>query len=268
MAAGTGASGLASTSASGSGTSLHALTSMDHQQQQQQQRTKTHPVTNTGDGEREITQAVQEEDMGLASNGAGVEEPTYASASHLNADSSAIADSSSSSSSEDENTVEMQRTGHAKLRQGSRRLSRMSSTLGEGATAHWRRPSSSSTGAGVAGASGGVSSPLSRPSMTASSTTSPPAPATAKEVSLPPAIASRKLSPRAQSQTQSEGKNSKKLSPIEYAKRMAAHRAVDAHVKEHHRVIGIGSGSTVPYVVERILEMGEKANKRRWVSAF
>jgi ribose 5-phosphate isomerase A len=98
--------------------------------------------------------------------------------------------------------------------------------------------------------------------MTAENTTSPPAPAAANEVSLPPAIASRKLSP----QTPKEVKN--KLSPIEYAKRMAAHRAVDAHVKEHHRVIGIGSGSTVPYVVERILEMGEKANKRRWVSAF
>jgi hypothetical protein len=222
--------------------------------QQQQQREKIHPVAG---GEREITQAVQEENMGLASNGAGVEDPNSGSASHVNADSSAIADSSSSSSSEEEDasTVEMQRTGHAKLRQGSRRLSRMSSTLGEGATAHWRRPSSSSTGASGAG----VSSPLSRPSMTALSTTSPPPPPS-KEVSLPPAIASRKLSP----QTPKEVKN--KLSPIEYAKRMAAHRAVDAHVKEHHRVIGIGSGSTVPYVVERILEMGEKANKRRWVS--
>lgn len=55
------------------------------------------------------------------------------------------------------------------------------------------------------------------------------------------------------------------LSPVEKAKQQAAYRAVDAHVKPHHRVIGIGSGSTVPYVVERILQAGPAANKNRWV---
>jgi len=41
---------------------------------------------------------------------------------------------------------------------------------------------------------------------------------------------------------------------VEAAKRAAAYAAVDAYVKPHHQVIGIGSGSTVPYVVERIFE--------------
>ena len=54
------------------------------------------------------------------------------------------------------------------------------------------------------------------------------------------------------------------LPTVERAKQQAAYRAVDAHVKPHHRVIGIGSGSTVPYVVERILQAGKEANKDRW----
>ncbi|KAM0789468.1 ribose-5-phosphate isomerase rki1 [Microbotryomycetes sp. NB124-2] len=45
-----------------------------------------------------------------------------------------------------------------------------------------------------------------------------------------------------------------KLSPEENAKRLAAYAAVDEHVKEYHKIIGIGSGSTVPYVVERLCE--------------
>lgn len=53
------------------------------------------------------------------------------------------------------------------------------------------------------------------------------------------------------------------LDPIESAKRLASHMAVDRHVKPHHKVIGIGSGSTVPYVVERILSQGEQANQSR-----
>ncbi|GAA94907.1 uncharacterized protein L969DRAFT_105086 [Mixia osmundae IAM 14324] len=56
----------------------------------------------------------------------------------------------------------------------------------------------------------------------------------------------------------------KKLEPVEAAKRLAAYAAVDAHIKPHHRVIGIGSGSTVPYVVERILEQGSEINEDRW----
>jgi DNA-binding transcriptional regulator LsrR (DeoR family) len=47
---------------------------------------------------------------------------------------------------------------------------------------------------------------------------------------------------------------------IEAAKRLAAYAAVDEHVKPEHRVIGIGSGTTVPYVVERIVQQGEDLN--------
>jgi len=54
-----------------------------------------------------------------------------------------------------------------------------------------------------------------------------------------------------------------KLDPVEAAKRLASHMAVDRHVLPQHRVIGIGSGSTVPYVVERILAQGEEANRNR-----
>ena len=46
------------------------------------------------------------------------------------------------------------------------------------------------------------------------------------------------------------------LPPIEAAKRLAAYAAVDRHVKPEHKVIGIGSGSTVPFVVDRIKEKG------------
>ena len=47
---------------------------------------------------------------------------------------------------------------------------------------------------------------------------------------------------------------------IEAAKRLAAYAAVDAYVKQEHKVIGIGSGTTVPYVVERILQQGPERN--------
>ncbi|KAI0794918.1 ribose-5-phosphate isomerase [Abortiporus biennis] len=53
------------------------------------------------------------------------------------------------------------------------------------------------------------------------------------------------------------------LAPIEEAKRLAAYTAVDKHVFPEHQVIGIGSGSTVPYVVERIMQQGREANKNR-----
>ncbi|KAF5354310.1 hypothetical protein D9756_007205 [Leucocoprinus leucothites] len=74
------------------------------------------------------------------------------------------------------------------------------------------------------------------------------------------------------------------LSPIEASKRLAAYTAVDHHVKPEHTIIGIGSGmslqsarknpgilsrsdyalgSTVPYVVERIVQQGVEANKKR-----
>lgn len=50
---------------------------------------------------------------------------------------------------------------------------------------------------------------------------------------------------------------------MEGAKRLAAFAAVDRHVGLEHKVIGIGSGSTVPYVVDRIVAQGPKANKAR-----
>ncbi|KAL7411261.1 putative RKI1-D-ribose-5-phosphate ketol-isomerase [Mrakia frigida] len=53
------------------------------------------------------------------------------------------------------------------------------------------------------------------------------------------------------------------LAPIEAAKRLAAYAAVDNHVKKEHKIIGIGSGSTVPYVVERIMAQGKEANTGR-----
>lgn len=49
---------------------------------------------------------------------------------------------------------------------------------------------------------------------------------------------------------------------IEHAKRMAAFRAVDANFPPHAKVVGIGSGSTVVYVAERI---GQLANKGDFV---
>jgi len=55
----------------------------------------------------------------------------------------------------------------------------------------------------------------------------------------------------------------KKLTTIEASKQLAAWTAVDYHVKEEHKIIGIGSGSTVPYVVERIVAQGEELNRDR-----
>ncbi|KAH8823238.1 ribose-5-phosphate isomerase [Flagelloscypha sp. PMI_526] len=53
------------------------------------------------------------------------------------------------------------------------------------------------------------------------------------------------------------------LTGVERAKQLAAWTAVDNHVKPEHKVIGIGSGSTVPYVVERIVQQGKELNKDR-----
>ena len=49
------------------------------------------------------------------------------------------------------------------------------------------------------------------------------------------------------------------MSAVETAKRLAARAAVDAFVKSGHRV-GIGSGSTVVYAVERIAERVKEDN--------
>ncbi|WVR04332.1 ribose-5-phosphate isomerase [Kwoniella sp. DSM 27419] len=53
------------------------------------------------------------------------------------------------------------------------------------------------------------------------------------------------------------------LPAVEAAKRLAAFAAVDKHVGLQHKVIGVGSGSTVPYVVDRIVAQGLEANKGR-----
>lgn len=50
---------------------------------------------------------------------------------------------------------------------------------------------------------------------------------------------------------------------IEGAKQLAAYTAVDHHILPHHKVIGIGSGSTVPYVVDRIVQQGKEVNSGR-----
>ncbi|KAI9332289.1 ribose 5-phosphate isomerase A-domain-containing protein [Zopfochytrium polystomum] len=44
------------------------------------------------------------------------------------------------------------------------------------------------------------------------------------------------------------------LDPVESAKRAAARRAIDVHVTADSKVIGIGSGSTIVYCVERLAE--------------
>ncbi|KZV62239.1 ribose-5-phosphate isomerase [Peniophora sp. CONT] len=58
-------------------------------------------------------------------------------------------------------------------------------------------------------------------------------------------------------------KPAEKLSAIEESKRLAAYTAVDKHVLPEHKYIGIGSGSTVPYVVERIVAQGPEVNRDR-----
>lgn len=50
------------------------------------------------------------------------------------------------------------------------------------------------------------------------------------------------------------------LSTIEKAKRLAAHAAVDDHFPRPAKVVGIGSGSTIIYAVERILQLKDIEN--------
>jgi ribose 5-phosphate isomerase A len=45
------------------------------------------------------------------------------------------------------------------------------------------------------------------------------------------------------------------LSTIEKAKRLAAHAAVVDHFPRPAKVVGIGSGSTIVYAVEKILQL-------------
>ncbi len=52
------------------------------------------------------------------------------------------------------------------------------------------------------------------------------------------------------------------LSPVEEAKRQAAYRAVQDHFNPSMHYVGIGSGSTVVYVVEAIASMGPEVTSR------
>jgi ribose 5-phosphate isomerase A len=50
------------------------------------------------------------------------------------------------------------------------------------------------------------------------------------------------------------------LSTVEKAKRLAAHTAVEDHFPRPARVVGIGSGSTIVYAVEKILQLKDLEN--------
>jgi len=50
------------------------------------------------------------------------------------------------------------------------------------------------------------------------------------------------------------------LSAIERAKRLAAHAAVHDHFPRPAKVVGIGSGSTIVYAMEKILQLEDLDN--------
>ncbi|KAG5368515.1 Ribose-5-phosphate isomerase [Yarrowia sp. C11] len=54
---------------------------------------------------------------------------------------------------------------------------------------------------------------------------------------------------------------SSELPPLEQAKRIAAHQAVEQHYPKDAKVVGIGSGSTVVYVAEKIASMPKELTK-------
>jgi len=51
------------------------------------------------------------------------------------------------------------------------------------------------------------------------------------------------------------------MNSLNEAKRKAAYKAVDENITSESKIIGIGSGSTVVYVVERILQLKDLLNK-------
>jgi ribose 5-phosphate isomerase A len=53
-----------------------------------------------------------------------------------------------------------------------------------------------------------------------------------------------------------------KLSKVEESKRRAAYKAVEDHFDPSYRYIGIGSGSTVVYVVEAIAAKGRNVTSK------
>ena len=54
----------------------------------------------------------------------------------------------------------------------------------------------------------------------------------------------------------------RKPSPIEASKRRAAYKAVEDHFNSSYGYIGIGSGSTVIYVVEAVAKKGTKVTSK------
>lgn len=214
------------------------------------------PTQFSGSRENEATAPSNAKPINQAQVSEAVDEEQMLSSSVLSSHAESALDDEETDDEEADEGADVDgtlRTGNARFRSGSRRLSRLSSTLGEGITAHWKRstPASAETKSPAELAK--------KPEESSTSANAPPAPVASS--SLP---ASAGL-PDVHTE-QKPSKAAKTLSPIEQAKRLAAYRAVDVHVKPHHRVIGIGSGSTVPYVVDRLLEQGEEANKKRWVS--
>ncbi|KAI9801792.1 MAG: hypothetical protein M1825_003165 [Sarcosagium campestre] len=67
---------------------------------------------------------------------------------------------------------------------------------------------------------------------------------------------------KAGSAAPSDHETDPKLSPIEEAKRKAAYRAVEEHFPPNAQYVGIGSGSTVVYVVEAIAAMGPSVTSK------
>lgn len=49
---------------------------------------------------------------------------------------------------------------------------------------------------------------------------------------------------------------------VEAAKRLAAYAAVQRYVKPEHKLIGIGSGTTIPYCVEAIMKVSREDIRR------
>lgn len=202
----------------------------------------------------QVTEAVEEEQM----QGHPASQPT---SSHVD---SALDDAEST---DDEADVEgILRTGNERFRRGSRHLSRLSSTLGEGITAHWKKSGPSPLKTDSTGSTSASWKAILPATDDVNAQNAKSGQQDSSGASLPPSAGLPDV--HAESKRSAPAAAAEILSPIEQAKRLAAYRAVDVHVKPHHRVIGIGSGSTVPYVVDRLLEQGEEANKKRWVSSL
>ncbi|POW03576.1 hypothetical protein PSTT_10969, partial [Puccinia striiformis] len=72
-----------------------------------------------------------------------------------------------------------------------------------------------------------------------------------------------KPDPKLQTKQTIPATNPDGLDSIKASKQLAAYAAVNQHILPHHWVIGIGRGSTVPYVLKRNVQQGHKTNKSR-----